>query len=545
MELRPYQREAIDALWTHVRTRMDNPCVVLPTGAGKGVLLAQIAKDVVAWKGRLVILAHVKELLEQTYGNIRKLAPEVSAAVYSAGLGVRGVGEVTVAGIQSVYDKAKVLGRADIIAIDEAHRIPPDGEGMYRTFLDEAKKLNPDVRLVGLTATPYRLQSGMICAPENLLNRICFDVPVRKLIQDGYLSPLKSKATVQKLDTSKVSIRGGEFVATELQLAMLSDPEKIVMATCEIAEKTQDRKSILIFATGIDHANQVAGILREMEIGQVRTVFGDTPSEERARTIQDFREGRVKYLVNVEVLTTGFDAPAVDCVAILRPTMSPGLFYQMCGRGFRLAPGKADCLILDFGGNLARHGPVDRLLVRGGGRETKAEVSPWKECPDCLEIVPRTCDVCPDCGARLPRAERGAGHEAKPYEGSIISEPEEVESVSYTRHEKVKAPGETSVTLRVSYVCGMQQVSEFICLEHTGFAREKAVAWWKARSDVPAPRSVDEALEIIYTKGIREPRKLVLEADGKYLRPARAIGLEMRAPIQAARGEPGREDVAW
>lgn len=526
LSLRRYQQEAIDSLWDYVSRNETNPVVILPTGAGKGVLLAQIAKDVVGWNGRLVILAHVKELLAQTAENIQRLAPEIPCGIYSAGLKSRDLGyPVTVAGIQSVYQRAEELGAVDIVAIDESHRIPPDGEGMYRTFLEEARNLNPNVRLVGLTATPFRTGSGYIYGKDQLFADACFEIGVRELIRDGWLSPLKSKSTAQKIDTSRVSLRGGEFVQTELESAATESLEHVVLACMEIAAKTQDRKSVLVFAVGIKHAGMIAQYLADMDSGSVATVFGDTPSDERAATIRDFRSGTIKYLVNCEVLTTGFDAPATDCVAILRPTMSPGLFYQMVGRGFRKAEGKEDCLILDFGQNLARHGPVDQVSPSGlGGGSGKAD--PWKECGACFEVVRRTCDICPDCGAKFEKISRGIGHEKESQGSAILTEPEEVTEVRYSPHLKKDAPVGHPLTLRVDYLIGLRCVSEFVCLEHEGYARQKAVRWWKERSSDPVPKTVADALEIIEMKKIKEPNRLMVKREGKYLRVERCLELD-------------------
>jgi len=555
MELRNYQSEAIAALWAHVRTREDNPCIVLPTGAGKGVVMAQVAKDVVAWKGRIAIVAHVKELLEQTAGNIVRMAPEIPVGIYSAGLKSRDLGyPVTVAGIQSIYNKAEQLGPVDIIAIDEAHRIPPDGEGQYRTFLDAAKKLNPNVRLVGLTATPYRMSTGMICGRDQILNQVCYEIGVRKLIVDGYLSPLKSKATAERTDVSKVSIRGGEYVQGELQAAMIDDQEKVVRACLEISQKVEDRKSTIVFCTGIDHARMVAQFLRDIndteaflatggsqEGSQVRTVFGDTPDAERARTIADFKSGKVKYLVNVDVLTTGFDAPGVDCVAILRPTLSPGLFYQMVGRGFRLAPGKKDCLVLDFGNNLFVHGPVDRIVIsedkktgqvgNGGAR--------FKECPHCSEVLPYSCEVCPDCGGKIPKLEDCfAPHSDSAASQEPLSGPEDIAEITYQKHEKRNNPEGKPPTLRADYFCGLIRTpSEYIGFESvSSFARRKAAEWWLLRSTEPVPKTVEEALEVIRTKGINEPRQVVFKSENGFLKPEKYIDMKLNLAPSVVNG---------
>ena len=254
MELRPYQQAAVDAVYNHLRSKENNPCVVIPCGCGKSVVLAQIAKDAVEkWNGRVLILAHVKELLEQNSDKIRKLCPELKIGIFSAGLKSRDTEEpVIVAGIQSVYNKACDLGPFDIIMVDECHLIPPDGEGTYRTFLKDMKVINPHVRVIGLTATPFRLKGGLICQPENVLNEICYEAGLKEMIQQGYLSPLISKAGRTEANLDDLHIRGGEFIGEEMAAAM--DNEAIVSSACrEIVDLTRDRKSVLIFTTSVEH----------------------------------------------------------------------------------------------------------------------------------------------------------------------------------------------------------------------------------------------------------------------------------------------------
>ncbi len=332
MILRPYQVQAVAAVYDHLRTRDDNPCVVIPTAGGKTPLMATICRDAVQmWDGRVLILAHVKELLEQAVDKLHTMAPDLwhQIGVYSAGLKSRDTDHpIIVAGIQSVYRKACDLGRFDLILIDECHLIPPDGEGMYQTFLADAKVINPNVRLVGLTATPYRMTTGTICAPGGLLNHVCYEAGVRELIVQGYLCPLKSKAGQRKADFDSLHLRGGEFIAGEVENLM--DDDVLVGSAChEIIEHTKDRHAVLIFAAGVRHAQHVQRVITGLghECG---LVCGETLPFDRADTLDRFRHGDLKFLVNVNVLTTGFDAPNVDCVVLLRPTNSPGLYYQMC-----------------------------------------------------------------------------------------------------------------------------------------------------------------------------------------------------------------------
>ena len=264
LTLRPYQQAAVDAVYDYLRQHDDNPAVVLPTAAGKSWVIAQVAKDAVAqWNGRVLVLAHVQELLQQNADKIRRLCPELNVGLYSAGLNRRDTEHsVIVAGIQSVYKRACELDAFDLIVVDESHLIPPDGEGMYRQFLADAKLVNPRVRTIGLTATPFRLRSGMICGPENILNAVCFEVGVKELIRDGYLCPLVTKAGREKADTGQLHVRAGEFVADEVE--QLMDQDQLVESACqEIIELTRDRQACLIFASGIKHAEHIERVFRE------------------------------------------------------------------------------------------------------------------------------------------------------------------------------------------------------------------------------------------------------------------------------------------
>jgi DNA repair protein RadD len=194
--LRPYQREAVDAVYDYLRMRDDNPCVVIPTAGGKTPVLATICRDAVRlWNGRVLILAHVKELLEQAAEKLHAVAPDLPVGIYSAGLKRRDLGyAITIAGIQSVYERACDVGRVDLVIVDEAHLIPPDGEGMYRTLLADLRVINPRMRVIGLTATPFRMKSGAICGPDNILNEVCYEVGVRELIVQRYLCSLRTKS---------------------------------------------------------------------------------------------------------------------------------------------------------------------------------------------------------------------------------------------------------------------------------------------------------------------------------------------------------------
>ena len=481
--------------------------MVIPTAGGKTPVMAAICRDAVTqWNGRVLILAHVKELLEQAVEKLHNMAPDLwmQIGVYSAGLRSRDTDKpITVAGIQSVYKRAAELDRFDLILLDESHMLPPDGEGMYRTFLADARAVNPNVRLVGLTATPYRMTTGMICGPENLLNHVCYEVGVRELIVQGYLCGLKTKAGRRKVDTSGLHMRGGEYIAGEVEALM--DDDSLVLSACrEIVEHTQDRHSVLIFASGVNHAQHVQRVLGEMGF-ECGFVCGETLPFERAETLKRFKDGAIKFLVNVNVLTTGFNAPNIDCVALLRPTNSPGLYYQMVGRGFRLHPSKDNCLVLDFGGNILRHGPVDALQVKEPGTGTGE--APAKECPECQAVIHAAYAVCPECGYEFPPREREKHEREATTAGVLSGEVTETEypvnEVYYGVHVKRDAPEDHPRSMRVEYRCGFNSYhSEWVCPEHTGYARQKFEAWWKARSHEPLPQTTDETVAICEAGGI-------------------------------------------
>lgn len=366
--------------------------------------------------------------------------------------------------------------------------------------------------MIGLTATPYRLKSGLICTPEHFLNEVCYDIGVRELIVQGYLSPLVTRAGRARADTSDLRVRGGEFVASEVE-GLMDQDALVEAACCEIVGYAAERKAVLIFASGINHGEHIVSTLSERHGIECGFVTGATPTRERDAVLNRFRQGELRFLCNVNVLTTGFDAPHIDCVVLLRPTLSPGLYYQMVGRGFRLHPGKENCLVLDFGGNVLRHGPVDAIRLRdrpGGTGE-----APAKECPACQAVIAAGYANCPHCGYAFPPPDRQQ-HEAKASEAGILSgditdTKYEVLDVTYSVHARRNAPPEAPKTLRVDYRLGLSHwQSEFICVEHDGYARRKAEAWWRRRSPDPVPATAERAAELAEAGALAIPDSITV-----------------------------------
>ncbi|MDD4818547.1 MAG: helicase-related protein, partial [Victivallaceae bacterium] len=459
--------------------------------------------------------AHVKELLEQNAGKIRALCPELKIGIFSAGLKSRDTSEpVIVAGIQSVYDKACDLGAFDLIIVDEAHLIAPDGDGMYRTFLKDMAVINPRVRVIGLTATPYRLKGGLICQPGNILNEVCYEAGLKEMIQQGYLSPLVSRAGRAEANLDGLHVRGGEFIGDEIASAM--DTDELVSSACrEIVDLTRDRKAVLIFTSSVEHCRHVAEKIKAFSGQECAMVTGETSPGERAEIISRFMGDFVptdlfgtpkpplKFLCNVNVLTTGFDSPNTDCVVLLRPTNSAGLLVQMIGRGTRLSPatGKENCLVLDYGGNILRHGPVDMIAVKD--KTPGHGDAPAKKCPKCLALIHAAYQKCPECGFEFPPPERSNISQTASTAGVISGQVEhtdyEVLDTFYAVHEKRYAEPGTPRTMRIDYRVGFNDFkSEWVCPEHTGYARGKFEKWWRERAAIgcPIPSTAHEAVAL-------------------------------------------------
>jgi len=490
---------------------------------------------VVGWGGRVLVLTHVKELLEQLHHHIKIVDPDMEVGLYSAGLKSKESGHpVTVAGIQSAVNNPDAFGHIDLIIVDECHRIPDDGEGQYRTLIFDLMAINPRIRIAGASATPYRLGSGMICGPDNILNHVCYEIGVKQLMAEGYLCPVVSKGGPTELDTSKLHVRAGDFINSELE-ELLSDKGLITEACTDIIERTQNRNSVLVFCAGIDHAVEVAGQLYHG--GSVDFVFGETPNDERDAIINRFKAGDLKYLVNVNVLTLGFDAPNIDSVVMLRPTMSPGLYYQMVGRGFRLHESKQNCLILDYSGNVIRHGPVDSIRVETSKTKGSGE-APGKKCPECLALIHAGYSVCPDCGFEFPKHDpkhsNRAGDDAV-ISGEVHDEVQEVGEVGYFVHRKRGASDDAPKTMRVEYYVSFFPVSEWICFEHTGYAREKAVAWWRKRSDLPVPQTAQEAVDLSESLAVPEAVVVRHVAGEKYSRIVDYLNLKAGHSVDSPR----------
>ncbi|EGQ8230906.1 DEAD/DEAH box helicase [Vibrio parahaemolyticus] len=355
--LRPYQADSVKAVIHYFRKHSTPAVIVLPTGAGKSLVIAELARLA---KGRVLVLAHVKELVEQNHAKYEGY--DLKGAIFSAGLGRKETDQqVVFASVQSVVRNLDSFkNQFSLLVIDECHRVPDDKNSSYQKVITHLRELNPGIKVLGLTATPYRLGMGWIYqyhtrgqvrTEESRFFRDCiFELPIRYLLDENFLTPARMMdAPVLSYDFSQLKpANTGRYKEAEMDMVI----DKAKRATPQIVEQiiqyARERKGVMIFAATVRHAQEIHGLLPE---GETAIVIGDTPTPERDAIIQAFKNREIKYLVNVSVLTTGFDAPHVDLIAILRPTESVSLYQQIVGRGLRLSEGKNECLVLDYAGN--------------------------------------------------------------------------------------------------------------------------------------------------------------------------------------------------
>lgn len=512
--LRPYQTEAVDALWSGLADHDGNLLAVLPTGTGKALVICEFVRRAMQAfpDTRILVLTHSRELVSQNHAEMMGLWPGCPAGIYAAGLRRREIGARVIFGsIQSLHTKAVDLQHVDLVIVDEAQSIPRNSDTMWRRFLGQLTEINPHLRVLGLTATAFRLDSGMLHKGEGaLFSRIVYEYSIVDAINAGYLAQPISAAGSAQIDTSAVGTRGGEFIAGQLEAAA-SDPETVDAIADEIVAKAGDRRGWIVFGCGVKHCTMLRDALRLRGVTS-EGVFATTPLPERDAHIAAFKAQRIRALVSVTALAVGFNAKHVDLVALARPTQSAGLFIQAVGRGTRLYEGKADCLVLDFGGNLARHGPVDKPNVKAAGGDGEG-AAPTKKCPVCEFPNLIAARVCSECGSEFPAG--GSKLHAKAAAAAVLSsqiKPEwvDVASVQYREHRKEGKPP----SVAVSYGCGLVMHREWACPEHVGYARTKFEKWWMQRAGTRPPRNTAEALSRVTE--LRKPAAIQVRPVGKF-----------------------------
>lgn len=515
---RYYQVDAENAIVNYFnKGGKGNPVVVMPTGTGKSIVIASFIKNVLSVypDQRIMMLTHVKELIKQNAEKLLSLWATAPLGVYSAGLNSRDMYfPVVFGGVQSVANAIKKsaeseynmhFGHRDLLIVDECHLISPNESAMYNYVISALKKINPKLKVIGFTATPFRLKQGMI-TDDGLFTDICYDISgitsFNRLIDDGFLAPVVPRPTTVKLDYSNVKIVRGDF--DNKQVEEIADTEKMVYdCVKEMISWGYNRKCWLVFGSSIDNSEHIAYVLNQFGV-EAAACHSKLPAKRNDELINAYKAGELKALVNNNKLTTGFDNPYIDLIGVIRPLMSPGLWVQMLGRGTRPAPGKTDCLVLDFAGNTPRLGPINDPVIPSRTKKGSGD-APVKICPGCGNYVHASLRYCSFCGYEFTFESKLASHagemelirkEEKPQKEDKI-EYFKVHKVIYNLHEKKDKFGNllSPPMIKVTYFAGMGSYNEYIMLEHGKLAGHQAKEWWKLRHHEEPPPTTYQALQ--------------------------------------------------
>ena len=513
-EPRYYQTEAKRSIFDYFVNHNGSPVVAMPTGTGKSIVIADTIREIFQhWPGQRVIkMTHVKELIEQNSKKLLEAWPQAPLGIYSAGLNRREThAPIIYGGVGSIVRNLEAFGRRDLGFIDEAHLVSPDAETMYGKVISHFRAINPYFKVVGFSATPWRIGQGYI-TDGGIFTDICYDLTgveaFTRLIAEGYLAPLIPKRTSIEIDASKIGISNGDYKQHDLQ--ELVDNEKITFAALQEAmQYAPARRCCLVFATGIEHAEHINEMLIKV-FGQTSVCLHSKKSDAiNEKALDDWKTGRVKWAVNMGKLTTGIDQPALDMIVMLRPTMSTVLWVQMLGRGTRPSPetGKQNCLVLDFAGNTKRLGPInDPVIPKKKGKGTGD--APVKICEQCGCYNHASVRFCAGCNFEFvfdDKFKGTAGTEELISTGIPQVEYFDVDRVTYMKHEKIGKPA----SVRVTYYCDMQMFKEWVAFDNPK-AKKLALDWLRQR--VPLAKeheegaTTDNVLRIV--SQLRPPKRI-------------------------------------
>ena len=540
-----YQDECVEALYKDViESKSVHPIGVVPTGGGKTIILCKLIDKILSERptSNILVLAADKRILGQNKKSLEGYFEGIEIGLCSAGLKSYDVKKITVAGIQSVYRKADDFAYFDYIIIDECHLINPKQKGMYRTFLDQL-----DANYIGLTATHFRTGHGYIHEGKDaLFNKISYDMSApevyNRIVAEGYLSQLFSYPTALKLTGDGCRTTAGDW--NEKDLSEINDRDHITEgAIIESIHYGKKYHHWLFFSIDIKHCDNIVEKLNSHGISAVAI---HSKAEGVDQKIEDFKSGKYRAAVQVNMLTTGFDYPEIDLICDMRPTKSPILHVQGKGRGGRVvyASGydldtiegrlaaiengpKPHCLVLDFAGNIERLGPINYVTVKKQ-KDKKGKGQPiTKNCPECRFINWGGAKLCENCGFEFVFEEKlkmqassaeiiKKDFEKKPVDKKPLKEWLDVTTVKYSRH-PAKNPLKPD-TMRVSYQCGMRSFSEYIAIDHSGYARHNARNWvkfrWPQRTDIAPPNTLTGLL--FHSRELLQPKKIEVDDSGKY-----------------------------
>ena len=529
-KLRWYQQEAKDAL-IHYNYRT-NPILALPTATGKSVIIAAFIKEIMELypMTRVMMLTHVKELIAQNAHKLSTMWTSAPVGVFSAGLGEKNNHmPITFGGVQSVIkfiekcnaENVPHFGFINLLIVDEAHLISEKDETTYRKVIDYLAQINPNIKVIGLTATPYRMKGGTLTECGifgEIIYDLCQPEMFTRLIKEGYLSRLINRKTSFEVNLDNVRVTGGDYNLKDL--AKVTDREELTFDAVQETVRcgvSQNRKAWIVFGTSIEHCEHLVKMFEQFGI-IAESVHSKKPTKDNDAIIEAFKRGEIRCLVNNDKLTTGFDYPEIDLICVLRATKSTSLWVQMIGRGLRVASSKKDCLVLDYGGNTRRLGAINDPVLPTAAKKGKGGTgeAPVKICPKCKcynHVAARVCEI---CGEEF-KFDSGLTKQASDL--ALIKEVEEVDfdtttlRVDHVYYEEYRAKS-GNLTLKVTYSCEGKMFNEYLGFETHGMLRSRANVWWSQRSKEPMPNTVKEALAQVHD--LKKPVAVNVRLSEKY-----------------------------
>ncbi|WLJ71058.1 DNA helicase [Sphingomonas phage Kimi] len=562
-----YQTEAVDATFDYFAAnggidpetggpRKANPIIALPTGTGKSLVIGRTAKRAISEYPltRLIMATHVKELIDQNARKLLDIWPTAPLGVFSAGLRSRDfIQPIIYGGVKSMVGKLddngrSVLGHRDLLLIDEAHLVSPSVDTQYVQLIMELLAINPWLKVIGYTATNYRLGLGHLTNGP-IFSHTCYDLTgidgFARLLADGFLSPIFPQKTGVELDVSGVGMNGGEFIAGQLAAAV-DKYEDTLACLKDFVQHGYNRRSWLLFAASIEHAEHIGEMLNGYFGVPTGVVHSKMKDGERDRVIKEFKRGNLRAIVNKDILTTGFDYPPIDYIGMLRPTMSTGLWVQMLGRATRPWLGgwldigdgekiyipwvKQDAIVRDYAGNTRRLGPInDPVIPKPKGKGAPGD-APVRICHECGTYVHASKRECPVCGAEFdfsPDLTKNASTDELIRSNLPQVEYFNVVHVVYDKHVsramKNKYPDHDPSVLpfqiKIAYYCeGMRTFYEYKTVEDTGdgnnFARKRGRDWFRQRYPGEPPETNAEVLVVV--SQLRKPARIRVWINKKY-----------------------------
>lgn len=512
IELRDYQQAAKNATYCYLESNQS--CIVeAPCGAGKSLIIASICLDAIETGAKVLVLTHRQKLLEQNEAELKNLLPTASTGFYSAGIGQKTQdNHVIFGGIQSIAN-AK-LAVYQLLIIDECHLVAPSEAGQYKQVIAQLLELNPNLKIIGLTATPYRLDCGYIFGKEDsIFSGVSYTISVKTLLDKGYLCPIRASGGGVAVDVSKVKHKGGEFLESELADVFI---EKTVPIVKDIIKHGRNKRAWLLFCVNIKHAEAVTKELKNQGIDAA--CYHSEIDNYTGRIILDkFANGALKCLVNVNILTTGSNFPIADLCGLIRATESTALYVQIVGRVMRNYPNKKEALLLDYGGNVLRHGCIDNVIIKEKGTGTGE--APAKQCPSCSEFIHAAVMVCPTCGHEFERTPDKA-LSLKAFDGAVLQSQVkplilDVDNIDFKIHKKIGKPD----SIRVDYKCGLATYSEWLTPEHSEVGLRKCLNFYFRNvgthyNDIETSQYICESLRL--NKITSKIKRIEVKQDGKY-----------------------------